>query len=233
MSKHPEQKLYFSVFLILSALILIVTLSYFGSKNSEKDNNEDENVTENVEAFTTNIRGDEHLTVFIKKYPSKLSTNIGEVKPLDDIKIFGQSEDNSGSTWVKVANDDVIGWIRKSFFLESERDKIDEKKGDIDKGKTKEKKENKRKKREIKKRKLEKKRKEKKKKKSTKNKMKKKEEKQPKQTKNQKEKEKKNGKPFYDPNKKKKISGNYSPPTDLKIRKGPGIVFDSIGYASP
>src|SRR5690625_4936397 len=149
MSKHPEQKLYFSVFLILSALILIVTLSYFGSKNREKDNNENENVTDNVEAFTTNIRGDEHLTVFIKKYPSKLSTNIGEVKPLDDIKIFGQSEDNSGSTWVKVANDDVIGWIPKSFFLESDRDKIDEKLGVIDKGNSKENKDNKNNKGEV------------------------------------------------------------------------------------
>src|SRR5690625_7095389 len=149
MSKHPEQKLYFSVFLILSAMIIKVNIYLYESKNREKDNNENENVTDNVEAFTTNIRGDEHLTVFIKKYPSKLSTNIGEVKPLDDIKIFGQSEDNSGSTWVKVANDDVIGWIPKSFFLESDRDKIDEKLGVIDKGNSKENKDNKNNKGEV------------------------------------------------------------------------------------
>src|SRR5690625_903558 len=269
MSKHPEQKLYFSVFLILSALILIVTLSYFGSKNREKDNNENENVTDNVEAFTTNIRGDEHLTVFIKKYPSKLSTNIGEVKPLDDIKIFGQSEDNSGSTWVKVANDDVIGWIPKSFFLESDRDKIDEKLGVINKGNSKENKDNKNNKGEVENKKKKKKKKisdknkgkkkEKKKKKknkgeeknkkkkskkgkkrdekkeeeSEKDKVSKKDDKKPKHNKTEKEKEKKKEKPFYDPNKEKKISSEYSPTTDLNIRKGPGIVFDSIGYAIP
>jgi|SRR5690625_262230 len=237
MSKHPEQKLYFSVFLILSALILIVTLSYFGSKNREKDNNENENVTDNVEAFTTNIRGDEHLTVFIKKYPSKLSTNIGEVKPLDDIKIFGQSEDNSGSTWVKVANDDVIGWIPKSFFLESDRDKIDEKLGVINKGNSKENKDNKNNKGEVenkkKKSKKGKKRDEKKEEESEKDKVSKKDDKKPKHNKTEKEKEKKKEKPFYDPNKEKKISGEYSPTTDLNIRKGPGIVFDSIGYAIP
>src|SRR5690625_733255 len=237
MSKHPEQKLYFSVFLILSSLILIVTLSYFGSKNREKDNNENENVTDNVEAFKTNIQGDEHLTVFVKKYPSKLSTNIGEVKPLDDIKIIGQSEDNSGSTWVKVANEEVIGWIPKRFILESEREKNKKKLRVINKRKSKENKDNKNNKGEVenkkKKSKKGKKRDEKKEEESEKDKVSKKDDKKPKHNKTEKEKEKKKEKPFYDPNKEKKISGEYSPTTDLNIRKGPGIVFDSIGYAIP